>query len=81
MESAPIGYLELAEELLQVAQEFATSIGVESNVYHFGTKSVQVLAKSSSKTSAAPSSPKSSAKSSSAPSTPAPNASASSDKD
>ena len=49
MESAPIGYLELAEELLQVAQEFATSIGVESNVYHFGTKSVQVLAKSSSR--------------------------------
>jgi hypothetical protein len=47
MESVPINYLELAEELLQVAQEFAISDGVVSNIYHFGSKSVQVLAKPS----------------------------------
>ena len=47
MESLHMNYLQLAEELLQVAQKFAISDGVVSEVYHFGSKSIQVLAKSS----------------------------------
>lgn len=47
MNCSPSSYIELAKELLQVGQEFAISGGVESNIYHFGSKTVQVLAKSS----------------------------------